>query len=115
MLKTILGAMGLGSTTAIVFLIGTILPALADDQVVDLSAFSIDKITPFAPKGFNKQFNFPYPQPQPKVHLNPGDALVVKLSKMEGRSDYAPCHLCLSKTRWQELSAISCEPNERRR
>lgn len=78
--------------TSIAWLLAASLPALAADHVVDLTAYSIDKITPFHTKPTQQMFPMAN-KPQPKVKLNPGDALFIKLSTKEGRSDYGPCHL----------------------
>jgi len=94
MLRTVWGTVSRCSFASLVCLFATILPSIAEDRVLDLSAFSIDKISHFTPKGTNNKFMMQVPHlTQPKVILNPGDALVLKLSKVEGRSEYGPCHL----------------------
>jgi len=90
MLRTVRG----GSIHLVLILIATSLPAWANDQVLDLSTYSIEKISPFTSAGFNNKYMLQSrPLPQPKVNLDPGDLLIVKLSNKEGRSDYGPCHL----------------------
>lgn len=90
--ETIMPKSSLVLYMSIAWLLAASLPAVAADHVVDLTAYGIDKIAPCKTKPTESMFPMAN-KPQPKVKLNPGDALFIKLSKKEGRSDYGPCHL----------------------